>query len=149
MYISRKDDSAEFHQTHCLLDTGCSHGNIVSKELVKQLGYTEADYQELSAAESREAITLAGQPFAVEAAILLSWHHNTSLKRFCQMRFLVSSEAKNYDMVIGAETIERYHLLSRPVFGLGQGVATHVSSGKPSFGRETAARAHVPPRCFA
>lgn len=92
----------------------------------------EADYRELSDVESREAITLAGQPFPVEAAILLSWHHNTSLKRFRQMRFLISSQAKTYDMVIGAQTIYKYNLLSQPVFSLdhSQGLASHKSPGK-------------------
>ncbi|KAF2627733.1 hypothetical protein BU25DRAFT_421702 [Macroventuria anomochaeta] len=130
IHVSPKFNSLNYHKTLCLLDTGCSHGNIVSKDFVDALGFTESDYQDLSDLESQGGVTMAGQPFPVEAAIFLSWHHNTSLKRFRQMRFLISSHARNFEMIIGAQTICKYNLMSRPVFNLESGVVNSSSKGK-------------------
>ncbi|KAH6615384.1 hypothetical protein C7974DRAFT_65081 [Boeremia exigua] len=130
VHVSRKANSRDHHKTLCLLDTGCLHGNIVSKELVETLGFTETDYQELSELERQGGVTMSGEPFLVEAAIFLSWHHNSSLKRFHRMRFLVASHGKNFDMIIGAQTICKYELMSRPVFGLDNGIVKSSGSGK-------------------
>lgn len=134
VHVSPKINSMEYQKTLCLLDTGCSHGNIVSKEFVDILGFTETDFQELTELERQGGVTVAGEPFPIDAAIFLSWHHNTSLKRFRRMRFLISSHAKNFDMIVGAHTIAKYNLMSRPVFGMdvntNTGIVRTWSTGK-------------------
>jgi len=86
----------------------------VSKDIVKELGYDESDYAPLSTREQLGGKTMNGTIHTVEAAILLSWHHNTGPK-FRDMRFLISPTLES-TMIIGARSIVKYSIMSPPVF---------------------------------
>ncbi|KAH6614804.1 hypothetical protein C7974DRAFT_379742 [Boeremia exigua] len=114
VWISPKHNSNDYHRARCLLDTGCFQSNIVSKRLVEDLGYTESDYEPLSETERFGSTTLSGEHIAFEGVIRLSWHNNTSTNRYHRMRFLVSTSTQ-CEMIIGARSITKYHLLKEMV----------------------------------
>ncbi|KAF1924859.1 uncharacterized protein M421DRAFT_272224 [Didymella exigua CBS 183.55] len=82
------------------------------------MGYVTSDFQTPTPYESEGARTLTGEPFAVEAAIYLSWHHSSSPITFRQMRFLIISNSE-FEMIIGSDTISKHSLLVPPVFATG------------------------------
>lgn len=122
--ISPRTNSFEYVNARCLFDTGCYQGNIVSKSLVERLGYTESDFEPLSAREAHGGQTVTGEQVAVEAVVRLSWHHNTSSHTYQRMRFLVSSSTQ-CDMIVGVHSILKHQLLSELVFATG---SRHVSA---------------------
>jgi hypothetical protein len=124
--VSPKVDSTKYQQARCLLDTGCLKGNLVTRELVERLGYTESDFQQPTPCESNGAQTLTGEPFNIEAVVFLSWHHSSSPKIYRKMRFLIVSSS-SFEMIIGSETITRHRLLLPPVFAADSTGSRHES----------------------
>jgi hypothetical protein len=133
VHVSPKLDSTKYHKLRCLLDTGCLQGNIVSQEIVDSLGFTKADYEPLSWKEKQGGQSVTGELLTVDAAILLSWHHNTSPHRYRQMRFLISPCTK-VDMIIGTRSIIKHNLMAPPVFmvsaNAGKRALNTLQSGK-------------------
>lgn len=128
VWVSPKHNSSDYHKALCLLDTGCFQTNIVSKQLIEKLGYTEADYEPLGETESSGSTTLSGELITFDGVIRLSWHHNTSTHRYHRMRFLVSSST-NCEMIIGVRSITKYHLLREMVL-VTEPAAINVQAGK-------------------
>ncbi|KAJ8107114.1 hypothetical protein OPT61_g9088 [Boeremia exigua] len=129
--ISPKYNSNDYHKARCLLDTGCFQSNIVSKRLVEDLGYTEADYEPLSETERFGSTTLSGEHISFEGVIRLSWHHNTSTHRYHRMRFLVSTTTQ-CDMIIGVRSITKYNLLTEMVLATQQAATLQVATNVPA-----------------
>jgi len=89
-------------------------GNIVSKDfLLNTLKYSTSDFRALTEEEKRGGIGADGGKIVPEGAIYLTWYHASSTKVFRDMRFLISPYA-NYDLIIGARSIEKHNLLSEP-----------------------------------
>lgn len=99
----------------CVLDTGCSQGNIISSKLARRLGYNNSNYQPLTSREENGGTVATGHTHKVLGSIRVSWFHETSYKVFNNMRFLVSDTA-NADLVIGTRSIQKEKLLSPPNF---------------------------------
>lgn len=115
VHVAPKVNSTEFQTIRCWFDTGCFQGNIVSKEFVSALGFDDSDFESLTTRESYGGQMMNGAIHPVEAAILLSWHHNTG-PRYRDMRFLISAHLDSHTMIIGVRSIVKYNLLSPPVF---------------------------------
>ena len=115
VHVSPKTNSTDYHTIRCLFDTGCFQGNIISKEFVEDLGFVEADYEPLTTREQYGGQTMNETIHFVEAAILLTWHHNTG-PRYRDMRFLISSTLDSHRMIVGTRSIVKHNLLSPPVF---------------------------------
>jgi len=102
----------------CTLDTGNQQGNMVSKDfLFNILGYTEADFVELTEQEKYGGTSASGHRVTPEAAVLLTWYYGTSPRTFNDMRFLVTSNP-DCDLVIGVHSIVKHKLLSPPNLGV-------------------------------
>ncbi|KAF3038218.1 hypothetical protein E8E11_005933 [Didymella keratinophila] len=115
VHIAPKLNSTDFRTIRCWFDTCCFQGNIISKQFVDDLGFEEADYEPLTPREELGGQTMNGTIHPVEAAILLTWHHNTG-PRYRNMRFLISSTLDSHTMIIGTRSIVKHDLLSPPVF---------------------------------
>ena len=131
VHVSPKLDSTSYSKLRFLLDTGCLQGNIVSQEVVNSLGFTKADYEPLSWKERQGGQSVTGELLTVDAAILLSWHHNTSPHRYRQMRFLISSCTK-VDMIIGTRSIIKHNLMAPPVFTISANTGKRALNTLPS-----------------
>ncbi|KAJ4986324.1 hypothetical protein SVAN01_08141 [Stagonosporopsis vannaccii] len=114
VHVAPKNKSTRYKTTRCWFDTGCFQGNIVSKDIIEELGFDESDHIPLSTRERQGGKTMNGTIHNVDAAILLTWHHNTSPK-FKDMRFLISSTLDS-TMIIGVRSIVRHSIMSPPVF---------------------------------
>jgi hypothetical protein len=117
--VSINSDNTKYHETRCLLDTGCLSGNLVTRAVVERLGYLESDFEQPTPLESKGCHTFTGQHFDIEAVVLLSWHHGASPLIYRKMRFLVVS-GSDFEMIIGADAIARHSLLISPVFAEGE-----------------------------
>lgn len=119
VHVVPKSASTNDTRTRCLLDTGCLPGNIVSREFVDSLGYGQDDFEPLTYTEKEGYQSITGERLTFEAAILMSWYHDTMPLKFRDMRFLISPTSK-VDMIIGTRSIVRYNLLAPPVLHAGQ-----------------------------
>ncbi|KAF2998307.1 hypothetical protein E8E13_007553 [Curvularia kusanoi] len=124
--ISPRTNSTQYMTARCLFDTGCYQGNIVSRRLVEQLGYSDEDFEPVSPREAAGGQTVTGEPVAVEAVVRLSWHHNTSPHTYQRMRFLVSSSTQ-CDMIVGVHSIVKHRLLNELTYATG---TKHVPDNK-------------------
>jgi len=115
-------------EAKCIIDTGNSQGNTVSKDFCLQtLKFTEADFKPLTISEKNEGFAMNGCSVTAVAAVELSWFHASGVKVFRDMRFLVLEETI-CDMTIGAETIAKYKLVNEPNLGI-------VASGNRQKGK--------------
>ena len=102
----------------CIIDTGNSQGNTVSKDFCLQtLKFTEADFKPLTTSEQKDGFAMNSSSVTAVAAVELSWYRETGVKVFRDMRFLVLEETI-CDMTIGAKTIAKHKLLNEPNFGV-------------------------------
>lgn len=102
----------------CIIDTGNSQGNTVSKDFCLQtLKFTEADFKPLTTSEQKDGFAMNSGSVTAVAAVELSWYRETGVKVFRDMRFLVLEETI-CDMTIGAKTIAKHKLLNEPNFGV-------------------------------
>jgi len=98
------------HCARCIFDTGNYQGNIVSKDfLLGTLGYLVSDIRKLSPEEKQGGTAITGDPVVPIGVVRLTWWHETS-SLFRDMRFLVCPQ-EHFDLIIGAESIEKYHLV--------------------------------------
>jgi hypothetical protein len=98
----------------CTVDTGNLQGNTVSREfLLNTLKYPESAIEPLKDSEKFGGVSSTGEILIPEGACHLTWYHNKSTQVFRGMRFLISPNPR-CDLVIGARSIERHNLLSRP-----------------------------------
>ncbi|KAF2449755.1 hypothetical protein P171DRAFT_427918 [Karstenula rhodostoma CBS 690.94] len=114
-----KREGREFIPARCVLDTGCSQGNIISTKLARRLGFNDSDYQPLTPREENGGAVATGHTHKVLGCIRVSWFSETSPKVFNSMRFLVSDTA-DVDLVIGTRSIQKEKLLNPPNLGLEQ-----------------------------
>ncbi|PQE06883.1 hypothetical protein CJF31_00010951 [Rutstroemia sp. NJR-2017a BVV2] len=95
----------------CTIDTGNMQGDIVSKDFLEnQLGFPKSRFRELKGTEKRGAVVGNNIP---EAAIHLTWYHKKGSRAFHDMRFLIAPHS-DADLVIGAQSIWKYNLLTVP-----------------------------------
>ncbi|PQE32701.1 hypothetical protein CJF32_00008289 [Rutstroemia sp. NJR-2017a WRK4] len=99
----------------CTIDTGNMQGNLVSRELVNRLGYSESNIRDLTQAERRGAVGITNDKLIPEGAIYLTWYHKRGTRVFHNMRFLISPHP-HADLVIGAQSILKYDLVTAPNF---------------------------------
>ena len=105
----------------CTIDTGNMQGNIVSREFVVEvLGFSDANFHELTASEKEGGAGVTGDKLIPEGAIYLTWYHNKSTRVFRNMRFLISPHP-HYDLIIGARSIQKHNLLDVPNLMTGRG----------------------------
>lgn len=112
-----KDEQGRFlcKEARCSFDTGNHHGNIVSREfLVRELNIPESEFmgKRLKKYE-REGISITGHILVPDGAVRLDWYHAKSTQRYRDMRFLVSPHP-HCDLVIGAQSLEKYGILASP-----------------------------------
>jgi hypothetical protein len=89
-------------------------GNIISRTfLLDVLGYSEADFHELTKEEEDGGTGITGHRLIPEGAIYLTWYHSNSTRVFRDMRFLIS-EHPMYDLIIGAHSIRKNNILDVP-----------------------------------
>lgn len=101
-------------EAKCTIDTGNLQGNLVSRAfLVDVLGYSEADFHELTREEEDGGTGITGHRLIPEGAISLTWYHSNSSRVFRDMRFLIS-EHPIYDLIIGAHSIRENNILDVP-----------------------------------
>ncbi|KAL5388768.1 hypothetical protein DPSP01_002874 [Paraphaeosphaeria sporulosa] len=108
-----KREGREFIPVRCVLDTGCSQGNIISTKLAQRLGFSDSDYLPLTPREENGGMVATGHTHKVLGCIRVSWFSETSPKVFNNMRFLVS-ETADVDLVIGTRSIQKEKLLNPP-----------------------------------
>lgn len=86
----------------------------MSRNLVEnELGYEPSSFYKLTDDEARIDTTGPIGAILPEGAIYLTWYHKSSTRIFRNMRFLVSRNMQ-YDMIIGAHSIQRENLLDVP-----------------------------------
>jgi hypothetical protein len=101
-------------EAKCIIDSGNLQGNIVSRALlVDVLGYSEADFHELTKEEQSGGTGITGHKLIPKGAIHLTWYHSNSTRVFRDMRFLIS-EHPDYDLIIGARSIRENNILDVP-----------------------------------
>ncbi|RDW74192.1 hypothetical protein BP5796_07634 [Coleophoma crateriformis] len=101
-------------QAKCTIDTGNQQGNLVSQDFVENvLEYSKANFHSLTEEEQMGGIGVTGHTLVPIGAIYLTWYHKKSTRVFRDMRFLISP-IKDYDLVIGARSIQKDRLLSIP-----------------------------------
>jgi hypothetical protein len=101
-------------EAKCTIDTGNLQGNIVSRAFVVDvLGFTESDFQSLTKAEEDGGTGVTGHKLIPDGAIYLTWYHINSTRVFRDMRFLIS-EHPMYDLIIGAQSIQKNNILDIP-----------------------------------
>lgn len=139
VHVAPKTNSTETHTIRCWFDTCCFQGNIISKDFVTSLGFTESDYVTLTPREEFGGQMMNETIHSVEAAILLSWHHNTGPK-YRDMRFLISSTLDSHRMIIGTRSIVKHKLLAPPAFmnDAASGKNKHVHKKMPRKGKPVA-----------
>ncbi|RDW67565.1 hypothetical protein BP6252_08961 [Coleophoma cylindrospora] len=110
-------------QAKCTIDTGNQQGNLVSQDFVENvLEYSKANFHSLTEEEQMGGTGVTGHTLIPIGAVYLTWYHKKSTRVFRNMRFLISP-IKDYDLIIGARSIQKDRLLSIPnlVFGDGDG----------------------------
>lgn len=85
--------------------------------LLGPLGYLVSDIRKLSPKEKQGGISVTGNAVVPIGVVRLTWWHETSPKLFRDMRFLVCPQ-EHFDLIIGAESIEKYHLVGEINFML-------------------------------
>ncbi|KAL1600682.1 hypothetical protein SLS60_007070 [Paraconiothyrium brasiliense] len=108
-----KHNSREYIPARCVLDTGCSQGNIISTKFARRLGFTENDYQPLDHREDNGGMVATGEIHKVLGFVRVSWFSETSPKVFNTMRFLVS-ETAHVDLVVGTRSIIKEKIINPP-----------------------------------
>ena len=98
----------------CTIDTGNTQGNIVSRSFVEHvLEFPKSSIRELTEAEKEGGSGVTGHRLVPEGAIYLTWYHKKSTRVFHHMRFLIS-EYPNYDLIIGARSIQEHGIQDVP-----------------------------------
>jgi hypothetical protein len=98
----------------CTIDTGNTQGNIVSRSFVEHvLEFPKSSIRQLTEAEKEGGSGVTGHRLVPEGAIYLTWYHKKSTRVFHHMRFLIS-EYPNYDLIIGARSIQEHDIQDVP-----------------------------------
>jgi hypothetical protein len=85
---------------------------MVSKDfLLGTLGYLVSDIRKLSPEEKQGGTSITGDTVVPIGVIRLTWWHERS-SLFRNMRFLVCPQ-EHFELIIGAESIEKYHLVGQ------------------------------------
>jgi hypothetical protein len=109
-------------------------GNIVSRTFVEDvLGFSESDFTQITEME-KKATTMTSHQLVTVGAISLTWYHKNHNQVFRGMRFLVSPN-QQYDLVIGARSIQEHSLLAVPNLAEEAQPAKVVKKGKPVLER--------------
>jgi hypothetical protein len=83
----------------------------VSKDfLLGPLGYLVSDIRKLSPKERQGGTSITGDTVVPIGVVRLTWWNEASPKLFRDMHFLVCPQ-EHFDIIIGAKSIEKYHLL--------------------------------------
>lgn len=119
-----------------IIDTGCHAGDLVSLEVVKDLGiknisFTNEDNQDLQ--------SVRGGLFKACGAVDLSWRgipkgSVLNFSRNFKTRFLVIDAERielPFQILIGSETIWKYNILNAPVLVGGRPAQDHNIIGLP------------------
>jgi len=117
-------------EAKCTIDTGNMQGNIISQKFVEDvLKYPRSAFCALTKEEEAGAIGITGHQLIPTAAIYLTWYHKKSTRVFRDMRFLISPN-EQFDLIIGAGSIQRDKLLDVPNFWMGWPIPDIHGSGR-------------------
>ena len=136
IYTVRVKTSGTIDQTEeegrCNFDTGCLQGNIVSLAFVEKLGFTPSDFKALTHKEEFGGFSATGHRIDPIGALKLTWYHESSVKIFTNMRFLVIKDA-NYDLIVGSDSLYKHKLIGQVNFDMPNCTTIDTLASKSSF----------------
>jgi hypothetical protein len=101
------------HYFNAVIDTGCDGGDMVTPEVVSSLGYTS----KVQICYKVIGICLNGHELRSTGTVSLKWHVIGSYK-FVESRFhIVEGDSLPWQIVLGANTCNKYELFTVAAFG--------------------------------